>query len=83
MYIELYFIYGYLHPSYVYFVDLEIFDDIWSIKDEFEAWKCLVMFGSELKEGRAKTRRREAKERTFIKLSNVRENDHISGCVWS
>ena len=33
----------------------------------------MVMFMSELKKGRAKTRRREAKERTFIKLSNVRD----------
>ena len=39
MYIELYLRYGYLHPSYVHFVDLEIFDakeelngGIWSLE---------------------------------------------------
>ena len=36
MYIELYCIYRYLHPSYVHFVDLKSFDDIWSIMEELE-----------------------------------------------
>ena len=48
MYIELYLLYGYLHPSYVHFVDLECFDH----KEEHIGWN--MELGSAIGEDQVK-----------------------------